>query len=190
MADDARRRARDCVALKFGDSGETMIEPGSVRVGVDRRRDLASWMIAACGVWLVGLGVYFVAFRPALLPEDLRFIGTTSAEVRTAMPGLEHWLGRVFTVLGGFMAGAGVLTAFASTAMRGRRKGVTWALALSGVCTVALMSATNFALHSDFRWLLLVPVLLWAAGLTLHLVRYRASPPPAAPQLASRASQP
>ena len=42
-------------------------------------------------------------------------------------------------------------------------------MALSGVLTVALMSATNFALYSDFRWLLLVPALVWLVGLALHI---------------------
>ena len=31
------------------------------------------------------------------------------------------------------------------------------------------MSATNFALDSNYRWLLLVPALLWLAGLLCYL---------------------
>ena len=121
-----------------------------------------------CGVWLLSLGFYFVLIRPPLLPEDLRYMGTTLAQVQRTLPGLERWLSRVFPVLGGFMAGAGVLTTFIAiwpTAHRPREK--TQALALSGLLTVGLMSATNFALHSDFRWLLLIPTLLWVAGLVL-----------------------
>ncbi|MEO6015628.1 MAG: hypothetical protein ABIP46_00105 [Polaromonas sp.] len=58
---------------------------------------------AACGLWMAGLGCYFLFFRPALLPEDTRFIGT-SLEILTAIaPGLAQWLGHVFGVLGGFM---------------------------------------------------------------------------------------
>ena len=41
--------------------------------------------------------------------------------------------------------------------------------AVAGLLTVGLMSAMNFALHSDFRWLLLVPVLLWLGGLVSYL---------------------
>lgn len=74
--------------------------------------------------------------------------------------------------MGGFIAGAGVLTVFVATvAMPARLKGTSWAIALSGTLTVALMSATNFALHSDFRWLLLAPVLIWLAGLVLYVAR-------------------
>lgn len=70
------------------------------------------------------------------------------------------------------MAGAGVLTVFvATTAMRLRLNGTSRALALSGALTVGLMSATNFALQSDFRWLLLVPALVWLVGVAVHVAR-------------------
>ena len=126
----------------------------------------------ACGVWLAALGLYFIFIRPPLLPEDTRFIGSSLAQVRAALPGLEAWLQRVFTVMGGFMAGTGVLTVFvARVAMPARLHGTAWALGLSGVLSVALMSATNFSLHSDFRWLLLAPALLWLAGLVLYAAK-------------------
>ena len=133
---------------------------------------VSTWMLMACGVWLVGLGLYFIVLRPPLLPEDPRFMGTTLEQIRAAVPGLEGWLKNVFRVMGGFMAGAGVLTLFVATvAMPLRLKGTSWALAISGALTVMLMSATNFALQSDFRWLLLVPALAWLAGLALHVAR-------------------
>ena len=130
----------------------------------------STWMVLACGVWLIALGLYFMALRPPLLPEDPRFMGTTLEQLRLAVPGLESWLQKVFAVLGGFMAGTGVLTVWLATvAMPARLKGTFWALALSGALTVVLMSATNFALQSDFRWLLLVPALVWIAGLLLFV---------------------
>ena len=132
-------------------------------------RHISTGLITVSGVWLVGLGAYFIALRPPLLPEDTRFIGTTLDQVRTTVPGLERWLAHVFTVMGGFMAGAGVLTVFvAMVAMPPRLKGTSWAIALSGALTVALMSATNMALGSDFRWLLLVPALIWLAGFVCY----------------------
>lgn len=131
------------------------------------------WLLAGCGVWLIGLGLYFIVLRPSLLPEDPRFMGTTIAQIRADVPGLEDWLKRVFTVMGGFMAGAGVLSVFvATTAIRHRLKGTSWAIALSGALTVGLMSATNFALHSDFRWVLLVPAFVWLAGLVVYVARH------------------
>jgi hypothetical protein len=130
----------------------------------------STWLLAGCGVWLVCLGLYFIAVRPPLLPEDLRYVGTTLPQLRLAFPGLEPWLSKVFIVMGGFMAGAGVLTFFvASAAMRRGLEGTTWALALAGALSVGLMSASNFALDSDFKWLLLAPLLVWSAGLALFI---------------------
>ncbi len=134
---------------------------------------VSTWMLIACGAWLVGLGLYFIVLRPPLLPEDPRFMGTSLEQIRAAVPGLESWLKNLFTVMGGFMAGAGVLTLFVATvAMPARLKGTSWALAISGALTVVLMSATNFALQSDFRWLLLAPALVWVAGLVFHVATF------------------
>ena len=127
-------------------------------------------MLIACGIWLIGLGLYFIALRPPLLPEDPRFMDATLEQIRTAIPGLEGWLKKVFTVMGGFMAGAGVLTVYlASVGMPQRLKGTSWTIAIVGALTVALMSVTNFALHSDFRWVLLVPALVWFVSLVTHI---------------------
>ena len=135
-----------------------------------KSRHLSTWLLTVCGVWLIGLGLYFIVLRPPLLPEDPRFMGTTIEQIRISVPGLEGWLRKVFTVMGGFMAGAGVLTVYVATvAMPLRLKGTPWALGISGALTVVLMSATNFALHSDFRWLLLLPALVWLAGLVVYL---------------------
>ena len=141
-----------------------------------KSRHVSRWMLTACGVWLVALGFYFIVLRPPLLPEDPRFMGTTLEQIRIAVPGLEGWLQKVFTVMGGFMAGAGVLTVFVATvAMPLRSKGTPWALGIAGVLTVVLMSATNFALQSAFRWLLLLPALVWLAGLVVYLANRAAS---------------
>lgn len=131
---------------------------------------VASWMLIACGGWLVALGFYFIILRPPLLPEDARFMGATLAQIHAAVPTIDAWLKKVFTVMGGFMAGAGVLTLFvAVVAMPSRMKGTSRAVALSGVLTVALMSAINFALASDFQWLLLIPALVWLAGFIAYV---------------------
>lgn len=133
---------------------------------------VAMWLLIACGFWLVSLGFYFIFLRPALLPEDTRFMGSSLEQVRAIVPGLERWLKRVFIVMGGFMAGTGVLTIFmAPTAIPSRLTGASWAIAISGLLTVALMASINFDLHSDFRWLLLVPVLVWLAGFVLYMAR-------------------
>lgn len=131
---------------------------------------LSGKVFAACGLWMILLGVYFMLLRPALLPEDPRFMGTSIEALRTAAPGLEGWLGHVFNVMGGFMVAAGTMTFLLAWRFLARRApGTLLALALAGASGVALMSATNFLLDSDFRWLLLMPVLLWLAGLVSYV---------------------
>ena len=137
---------------------------------VTKARPVSTWILMSCGVWLVGLGLYFIFLRPPLLPEDPRFMGTTLEQLQRSVPGLAPWLNKVFVVMGGFMASTGVLTVFmASVSLPARPSGASWAIVLSGVLSVALMSATNFALDSNFQWLLLVPALAWVAGLAFFV---------------------
>ena len=123
-----------------------------------------------CGLWLIALGLYFLFLRPALLPEDPAFIGSSLEAIRTAIPGLEPWLGHVFNVMAGFMIAVGVVTMFLAWRVVSRHEPGTFAtLLVAGAASVAWMSATNFLLHSNFRWLLLLPALLWLAGLLCYL---------------------
>lgn len=138
------------------------------------RRSLGDWLFVACGVWLVGLGSYFIFIRPPLLPEDLRYSGANVVVLQAAAPRIGEWLDLVFTVMGGFMAAVGVLVVYIGRAvLPGRPKGAVPALLLAGLLSVGLMSAVNFALHSDFRWLLLLPPLLWVTALVLYEVQGR-----------------
>jgi hypothetical protein len=101
--------------------------------GLQVKPGLSRWLLLACGVWLVGLGFYFVFLRPALLPEDPRFMNTSLEALRLAAPGLESWLDKVFTVMGGFIAGAGALVLFlARSAMPRRQRGTAPTLVLAG----------------------------------------------------------
>lgn len=71
--------------------------------------------------------------------------------------------------MGGFMIGAGMLTIYLMSGLSQLRKKWTLVMAgLAGVSTVGTMSVTNFQLDSDFKWLLLLPALLWAVGLVLY----------------------
>lgn len=133
------------------------------------RRGVSAIIFLACGVWLIGLGAYFALLRPALLPEDPRFMGSSLQQIEAALPGLGRWLSHVFVVMGGFMAASGLLTAFlALTAVPSRRRGTGLVLLLSGLATVVTMSWTNFAIDSNFKWLLLAPAVLWFAGLASY----------------------
>ena len=128
----------------------------------------------ACGIWLVLLGLYFALLRPALLPEDARYIGMTLPLGESAPSGLTRWLRHVFAVMGGFMIATGVLTTFlAATAVSSRQRGTGIVLLLAGFASVVTMSATNFAIDSHFKWLLLAPVVLWCFGLAAYALERR-----------------
>lgn len=139
-----------------------------------RRPSIPILFFIACGIWLIGLGLYFMFLRPPLLPEDLRYMGTSAGEIQSSVPGLQGWVHRVFTVMGGFIAGAGVLTISVAKNASAVREKWTWiVLTSAGLFTVGTMSVTNFQLNSDFKWLLLIPSLLWIIGLAFLTVTVR-----------------
>lgn len=133
----------------------------------------SSRILALGGVILMGLGLYFIVFRPALLPEDPRYIGTTLPEIRASMPGLEQWLEKVFWVMGGYMFASGLLTStIAVTVLRERRRGIATLVVVAGLASIGWMAAVNFILDSDFKWLLLCMALPWPVALVLvHVER-------------------
>ena len=129
----------------------------------------SKWIFVASGIWLIGLSGYFMFARPPLLPEDLRYLGSSAIEVEALLPHLASWLQNVFTVMGGFIAGCGVLTIFVSVrAVPQCLRGTGIALGCAGLLTVATMSWTNFVLASDFKWLLLVPAVAWLLALVSY----------------------
>lgn len=62
------------------------------------------------GLWAIGLGMVFIFMRPAPLPEDARYMGANLQALQMVVPRLAVWLGKVFVVMGRFMAGLGALT--------------------------------------------------------------------------------
>ncbi len=134
-------------------------------------RPLSSGLLALCSLVLVGMGGYFALGRPALLPEDARYIHASVPAIQSTLPGLARWLDKVFWVLGGYMVTAGVLSCYvAVTAFRQRAPGA-WAMAaLAGLTSIGLMTAINFLLDSEFKWLLMLLAGLWALALVLYWV--------------------
>lgn len=131
---------------------------------------LAAALLGTWGFYQLLAGLYFIFLRPSFLPEDIRASGTTLEAVRGAAPGIEAWLQWVFAVLGGQMAAVGVLVVGAAVGIgQGRRPKRTevGAYAVAGAFSVVMMSGVNFALVSDFRWLLVAPVILWLAAIIL-----------------------
>jgi hypothetical protein len=127
--------------------------------------DVGAWLLAACGLVVVGIGVFFVAFRPPLLPEDRRYLAVPQEPLDAVLPGLGRWLEKVFWVMGGYMVATGILTIH--LALSGVRDGSTtaWVVAAAaGVVSVGLMAVVNLMLRSDFRWPLLGLASMWTAA--------------------------
>ncbi|MDQ6647033.1 MAG: hypothetical protein M3Y93_07355 [Pseudomonadota bacterium] len=122
-------------------------------------------LLAACGIILIGLGAYFAFLRPPLLPEDTRAIGATGGQITALAPGLSAWLKHVFWVIGGYMAGTGVLTMYiALVSVPGRARGAAGVATLAGFLSIGWMATVNFIIDSDFKWLLLGAALLWGVA--------------------------
>jgi hypothetical protein len=72
----------------------------------------------------------------------------------------------VFRVLGGYVVATGVLTmTLAATAFRERHGGAAVGVLIGGAASIGWMAAVNFAINSDFKWVLLGMALLWALSL-------------------------
>lgn len=132
-------------------------------------RSYASMVLAFAGLLLIGMGLYFMFLRPPLLPEDLRYMRTSLAEIEASLPGLLVWLRRVFWVMGGYMFATGLLTVYvALTVFRARERGVVLVVALAGLTSIGWMAAVNFLIDSEFKWIILGFGLLWPLALALY----------------------
>lgn len=125
--------------------------------------------LASCGVFQIGMGIYFIALRPTMLAEDEKFTGLTLEALRRISASMPLWLDRVFIVLGGHAIAAGLLIVLATILLWNRTLSITAVILITaaGGTSVLLMSAINFAIHSDFRWLLFLPALVWTGAVLL-----------------------
>ena len=125
-------------------------------------RRLAQASLGLGGLILMGMGAYFAFLRPSLLPEDLRYVGASLAQIQSVIPGFLPWVLRVFGVLGGYMFATGLLTAYlAAASFRDAKPLPTAVVVISGLASIGWMVVTNFLIDSDFKWLLLAFVLPW-----------------------------
>ena len=135
---------------------------GSARYPDMSLRRLAQASLGLGGLILMGMGGYFAFLRPPLLPEDLRYVGTSLAQIQSAIPGFLPWVTRVFGVLGGYIFATGLLTAYlAAASFRDAKPLPTTVVVISGLVSIGWMAVTNFLIDSDFKWLLLAFVLPW-----------------------------
>ena len=130
---------------------------------------MSSATLALAGMIIAGIGLYFIVLRPPLLPEDVRYMNLSAAELEAFGPRLAMWLTQVFRVLGGYALATGVLlVALALTAFRARQPVAVAGAVVAGASSIGLMSVVNFTIGSDFRWPLFVCALVWAVSLTAY----------------------
>ncbi|TGR08208.1 hypothetical protein EN833_18820 [Mesorhizobium sp. M4B.F.Ca.ET.190.01.1.1] len=133
------------------------------------RWSLSSATLAVAGTTIAGIGLYFIILRPPLLPEDIRYMQLSAAEIETIGPRLAMWLTYVFRVLGGYALATGVLLiALAITAFRARQPVAVAGALVGGASSIGLMSVVNFTIGSDFRWPLFACALVWAVSLIAY----------------------
>ena len=126
-------------------------------------------VLALGGVILVGIGLYFIFLRPPLLAEDARYMETTLAEIQVVAPGLTRWLQKVFWVMGGYIFTVGLLTIYiAFSSFQTRTRVAFPIIAVAGLSSIGWMTIVNFIINSDFKWLILMSALVWAAALILY----------------------
>lgn len=129
----------------------------------------SSVTLALAGIIIAGIGLYFIALRPPLLPEDVRYMNLSAAELEAVGPRFAMWLTQVFRVLGGYALATGVLlVALAITAFRARHPVAVAGALVGGASSIGLMSVVNFTIGSDFRWALFACALVWAVSLIAY----------------------
>ena len=127
---------------------------------------LSSAILAIAGLIIAMIGLYFVVLRPSLLPEDVRYMGLSTAELEVVGPRLGRWLSHVFRVLGGYALATGLLLiSLAATAFRTRHPIAMAGALVGGASSIGLMSIVNFMIDSDFKWALLACALVWVLSL-------------------------
>lgn len=130
---------------------------------------ISSAFLALAGMIIAGIGLYFIALRPPLLPEDIRYMHLSAAELEAIGPRLATWLTQVFRVLGGYALATGVLLiALAVTAFRTREPVAVAGALIGGALSIGLMSVVNFKIGSDFRRPLFACALVWAVSLIAY----------------------
>ena len=147
------------------------VEPantGRSMSGTKRLWTYSSVVLAVAGAALIGVGFYFILLRPPLLPEDVRYMNLSTAQLDAVRPHFEAWLTHVFSVMGGYVVATGVLTiTVAATSFRTRDRIAAVGVLVAGVASIGWMAIVNFEINSDYKWVLLGMALVWACGLAL-----------------------
>jgi hypothetical protein len=139
--------------------------------GKQRRWAASAVLLTISGIFLIGVGCYFLFLRPALLPEDIRYMNFTAAELESFGPRLSEWLSWVFRVMGGYVLATGILAiTLATTSFRAHQWRAALGAMIGGCASIGWMTVVNFMINSDYKWLLLAIALTWGCSLVLFWV--------------------
>ena len=135
-------------------------------------KPFSSSELALGGFLIAAIGVYFVFLRPPLLPEDLKYMGTSLGQIIDTQPNLSVWLQNVFYVMGGYIFTTGILTIYVSlTSFRARASGSFVIVVVSGLSSMGVMTFVNFIIDSDFKWILLLFMFPWFLALLFYIMK-------------------
>jgi hypothetical protein len=134
------------------------------------RTSLSATMVTV-GLLTVGTGVYFMALRPALLPEDLRFSALDRAEIPMA---LVPWLRIVFRTWGAFIVGLGLCLLGQGASYIGSRSGVARLGTILGLLfAFSSFLVSNIQIRSEFLWFIALLFFGAVAIATLLVLSWR-----------------
>lgn len=100
-----------------------------------------------------------MTLRPlvVLLPEDVRYTGLSSDQLRAVSPHLFSWIGMVFRSWGAFDIGFGILIiGLVRNAYRNGEHWTWWTLVAAGATTFTGFLIVNVLLGSDFKWVIAI----------------------------------
>ena len=135
-------------------------------------------LLVVAAIMLIATGGYFLFLRPPLLPEDMRYMGLSAAQIDGVRAPLESWLTQVLRVMGGYVLATGMLMmTVALTSFREHRLGAALGVLISGIASIGWMTVVNFIINSDFKWALFCVAFIWAASLVLFVTEHLAGTP-------------
>ena len=135
-----------------------------------QRQKYSKWALLVEGLILVGMGLYFIILRPPMLPEDFNYIHTNATTINDDLPGLLIWLKKVFIVLGGYIVASGMLLSYLALNEPIKQTNAWPVLILvASLSSIGLMTAVNFIIDSNFKWILLFFNVPWLTSFSLTL---------------------
>lgn len=135
------------------------------------KNNFSGYLLGLFALTLIGVGIFFLFFRPYLLPEDIRYMGLTEIVEHNFRDFISPWLKLVFKVLGGYIVSSGILFLFLARKFFQEFDIWAWLAALvSGAFSIGIMTLINFKIQSDFRWWILLLSLVWFSSIVLNLI--------------------